>query len=50
MPVSANTKVNLVPVDYIAENAVLTFNQNTEGLTFHLTAPYILSSKCRRIN
>jgi long-chain acyl-CoA synthetase len=41
MPVSADTKINIVPVDYIAESVVaLTFNQNTEGLTFHLTAPY----------
>ncbi len=41
MPVSPEIKINLVPVDYVADNIVeLTFNQNSEDLTFHLTAPY----------
>ena len=42
MPVSKESKLNIVPVDYVAESVVeLTFNQNTEGKIFHLTAPYI---------
>jgi long-chain acyl-CoA synthetase len=41
MPVSEDVKINLVPVDYIADTVVeLTFDQKTEGLTFHVTAPY----------
>ena len=41
IPVSGNVKINLVPVDYIADAVVeLTFNQKTEGMTFHVTAPY----------
>ena len=41
MPVSKKSKLNIVPVDYVAESVVeLTFNQNTEGKIFHLTAPY----------
>ena len=42
MPVSKESKLNIVPVDYVAESVVeLTFNQNTEGKIFHLTSPYI---------
>lgn len=41
MPVSPEVKINLVPVDFVADSVVkLTFDQNSEGLTFHLTAPY----------
>jgi long-chain acyl-CoA synthetase len=41
LPVSGNTKINLVPVDYVVDAIVnLTFNPKTEGLTFHVTAPY----------
>jgi len=41
MPVSPESKINLVPVDYVADAVVeLTFNSKTTGLTFHLTAPY----------
>ncbi len=41
MPVSEDTKINLVPVDYVAHAVVkLTFDQKAEGLSFHLTAPY----------
>lgn len=41
MPVSPEVKINLVPVDYVADSVVkLTFDQNSDGLTFHLTAPY----------
>jgi long-chain acyl-CoA synthetase len=41
IPASPSLKVNLVPVDYVA-NAVtkLTFEPDAEGLTFHLTAPW----------
>jgi long-chain acyl-CoA synthetase len=40
MPVSANLKVNLIPVDYVADAICsLTFNTKTDGKTFHLTAP-----------
>ncbi len=41
LPISGNTKINLVPVDYVADAIVkLTFDPKTEGLTFHVTAPY----------
>ena len=41
MPVSGDVKINLVPVDYIADAVMeLTFDQDAEGITFHLTAPY----------
>ena len=41
MPVSRNVKINLVPVDYVADAVMeLTFDKNAEGLTFHVTAPY----------
>ncbi len=41
LPVSVNSKINLVPVDYVADSVVkLTLDENTEGFTFHLTAPY----------
>jgi long-chain acyl-CoA synthetase len=41
MPVSEDSKINLVPVDYVADSVVkLTLDQNAEGFTFHLTAPY----------
>ena len=41
MPVSEDIKINLVPVDYVADAVVkLTFDQKAEGLSFHLTAPY----------
>jgi long-chain acyl-CoA synthetase len=41
LPLSKKVKLNLVTVDYVADAVVeLTFNQNTEGKVFHLTAPY----------
>ena len=41
MPVSSGVKINLVPVDYVADTVTkLTFDQKAEGLTFHVTAPY----------
>ncbi|MDD3984310.1 MAG: SDR family oxidoreductase [Methanobacterium sp.] len=41
LPVSKDSKLNIVPVDYVAESVVkLTFDKNTENKTFHLTAPY----------
>jgi long-chain acyl-CoA synthetase len=41
IPVSGDVKLNLVPVDYVADAVVeLTFEKKTEGLTFHVTAPY----------
>ncbi len=40
-PVSRNVKINLVPVDYLADAVMeLTFDKNAEGLTFHVTASY----------
>lgn len=41
VPVSPSLKINLVPVDYVAEAVSdLTFDPNAEGQNFHLTAPY----------
>jgi long-chain acyl-CoA synthetase len=41
LPISKNSKLNIVPVDYVAESVVkLTFDKNTEDKTFHLTASY----------
>ena len=41
MPVSGDLKINLVPVDYIADAVMeLTFDQDAEDMTFHVTAPY----------
>jgi long-chain acyl-CoA synthetase len=40
LPVSPNFRVNIVPVDYVADAiASLTFNAQAAGLTFHLTLP-----------
>ena len=40
-PASADLRLNVVPVDYVADAIVrLTFAAEAEGLTFHLTAPY----------
>jgi long-chain acyl-CoA synthetase len=40
VPASAGLKLNIVPVNYVAEAVVnLTFNPKAGGLTFHLTAP-----------
>ena len=40
IPTSPNFKINLVPVDYVADAiANLTFNDQAAGLTFHLTSP-----------
>ncbi|MDD1769305.1 MAG: SDR family oxidoreductase, partial [Methanomassiliicoccales archaeon] len=43
IPISGSLRVNLVPVDYVA-NAVadLTHDPRAEGLNFHLTAPHDL--------
>ncbi len=40
LPVSSKQTVNVVPVDYVAQQVVaLTLNNKAEGKTFHLTAP-----------
>jgi long-chain acyl-CoA synthetase len=40
IPMDPKNKVNLIPVDYVADAIYdLTFNKGSEGLTFHLTAP-----------
>jgi long-chain acyl-CoA synthetase len=40
-PVKPSLKVNMIPVDYVADCIVkLTFEPKAEGLNFHLTAPY----------
>ncbi len=40
IPVSKSMKINLVPVDYVADAVVnLTFNKHAVNKTFHLTAP-----------
>ncbi|MDP3485431.1 MAG: SDR family oxidoreductase, partial [Methanobacteriaceae archaeon] len=40
LPISPSSKINLVPVDYISQSVVdLTFNDEAQNLTFHLTAP-----------
>jgi long-chain acyl-CoA synthetase len=41
MPVSRSLRINVVPVDYVAEAvAKLTFDPEAVGQTFHLVAPY----------
>ena len=41
LPVSRSLRINIVPVDYVAESVVkLTFNPKAEGRNFHLVAPY----------
>ncbi|KPK13549.1 MAG: long-chain fatty acid--CoA ligase [Betaproteobacteria bacterium SG8_41] len=41
LPANPNLRVNIVPVDYVADAIVrLTFDARAEGLNFHLTAPY----------
>ena len=41
VPVSPSLKINLVPVDYVADVVSdLTFDPNAEGQNFHLTAPH----------
>jgi long-chain acyl-CoA synthetase len=41
MPVSRSLRLNIVPVDYVAEAvAKLTFEPKAAGLTFHTVAPY----------
>ncbi len=48
VPTSPSTRVNLVPVDYVAGAvARLTFEQEAEGLTFHLTAPREMRPEAR---
>ncbi len=40
IPVSSSMKINLVPVDYVADAVVkLTFDKRAANKTFHLTAP-----------
>ncbi|UCG71108.1 MAG: AMP-binding protein [Thermoplasmata archaeon] len=40
-PVRPSLRVNLIPVDYVADSIVkLTFEPKAVGLNFHLTAPY----------
>ncbi len=41
MPVSRSLRINVVPVDYVAEAVVqLTFEPKAAGKTFHVVAPY----------
>lgn len=41
LPISKDQTVNVVPVDYVAEQvASLSLNPKAEGMTFHLTAPH----------
>ena len=41
LPARSDLRVNLVPVDYVAEAIErLTFDERASGLYFHLTAPY----------
>ncbi|MEN6574109.1 AMP-binding protein [Methanobacterium aggregans] len=41
IPVSSSLKINLVPVDYVADAVTdLTFDPTAEGQNFHLTAPH----------
>jgi long-chain acyl-CoA synthetase len=41
LPMRSSLKVNLVPVDYVADAVTkLTFMPEAEGLNFHLTAPW----------
>lgn len=41
LPARPSLKVNLIPVDYVADSVVrLTLDPRAEGLNFHLTAPY----------
>ncbi len=41
LPVRSSLRVNLIPVDYVADCVVkLTFEPKAKGLNFHLTAPY----------
>lgn len=38
IPINPSGKINLIPVDYVADAIVrLTFDQRAEGLTFHIT-------------
>jgi long-chain acyl-CoA synthetase len=40
LPIASNTKINLVPIDYVVDAVIqLTFKLESIGLTFHLTAP-----------
>jgi long-chain acyl-CoA synthetase len=41
MPVSRSLRINVIPVDYVAEAVTkLTFDPKAVGLTFHLVAPH----------
>jgi len=41
VPISSSSKINIVPVDYVADSIVrLTQMSDAEGLTFQLTAPF----------
>ena len=41
VPVSSSSRINIVPVDYVADSIVkLTQMEQAEGLTFHLTSPF----------
>lgn len=41
VPVDSSLKINLIPVDYVAEAVdKITFDKRSEGKTYHLTAPY----------
>ncbi len=50
VPVSPALKINMVPVDYVADAITeLTFKQEAAGLTFHLTAPLDLQPTVRDV-
>ncbi len=50
LPVSPDTKLNLVPGDYVADAVLkICFSENAEGKTFHLTCPESLSPKAGEI-
>ncbi|GAB4309667.1 MAG: hypothetical protein Kow0019_06930 [Methanobacteriaceae archaeon] len=41
VPVDSSLKINLIPVDYVAEAVdKITFDKSSNGKTYHLTAPY----------
>jgi long-chain acyl-CoA synthetase len=46
MPVSRSLRINVVPVDYVADAVTrLTFEPRAEGKTFHVVAPYEMLPK-----
>ena len=40
LPINSSNKINLIPIDYVVDAVILlTFKNEAENLTFHLTAP-----------